>query len=81
MNAEEIWKSCEIRVSYLFSRWQDEKEYEDFNEYVKVMKQLIEELGGKFIKGYKRPFGFSYELNGQKFQITINKKNYSYRNL
>ena len=38
----------------LYKRWQDEKEYEDFNEYVEHFKKSVPET----IKGLKRPFGF-----------------------
>lgn len=31
-------------------RWSDERDYEDFNDYIDVMKSFIEKKGYKFIK-------------------------------
>lgn len=44
-------------LDYLECRWQDEREYEDFAEYQKVLKTKIEEQGYAFVKATKRPFG------------------------
>lgn len=44
-------------VDYLEARWQDEKEYEDWNDYVADMKNVVQENGLSFIKATKRPFG------------------------
>ena len=46
-------------LGYLWSRWQDEKEYENFDDYGKQMEKLLAEHGNvfKFVKATKRPFG------------------------
>lgn len=46
----------------LYGRWQDEKEYEDFNDYVKVMQTSVEKVVGKItnVKGTKKPFGLKF---------------------
>lgn len=31
-------------LSYLHSRWQDEKKYEDFNDYTKAFKEKLKEV-------------------------------------
>ena len=77
--AKLIFKEMETPLSNLWCRWQDEKEYEDWNEYASVMKQRIEKQGGDFIKAYKRPFGLTYELGGFKYQIKMNAKSYSFK--
>lgn len=33
------------KLGYMRDRWQDEKEYEDFDEYKKVVKEIFEEFG------------------------------------
>ena len=38
------------RLFYLHSRWQDEKEYEDFADYIENAKEFIEENDLVFIK-------------------------------
>lgn len=54
---------------YLYSRWQDEKEYEDFAEYEKVMIEKITELPIK--AATKRPFGIKYDYEGFEIHIKI----------
>ena len=48
----------------LYDRWQDEKEYEDFNGYAEVMRTRFMESFGRrghsFIGATKRPFGFKW---------------------
>jgi hypothetical protein len=51
------------RMVYLRSRWLDEREYEDWNEYVAEMKKLIPE-GFKFERAGKSPFGFTMTAEG-----------------
>lgn len=47
------------RLGYLWGRWQDEKEYEDFAAYSEQLKKLLAEAAPSlvFIKATKRPFG------------------------
>ena len=55
-------------------RWEDERGYENFNEYAKVMVQAIEKETKKdikLIKGTKRPFGVSFEIEGSKFNLFL----------
>ena len=60
-------------ISYLYGRWQDEKEYEDFGDYAKAIQI---EVGSIFVKATKRPFGFIVDIPGfpYKVQIYINQK-------
>lgn len=55
---------------YLYERWQDEKEYEDFNDYVKVMMKYMPE-GATLVKGTKRPFGVVINYGGNKIHISL----------
>ena len=46
----------------LWSRWMCEKEYEDFNDYVDVMKRVLEERGCKLKSFKRRPFMITFTL-------------------
>lgn len=58
------------RLGYLWSRWQDEKEYEDFGTYADEMKKLIPE-GFKFVKATKSPFGFQVQPDDFKIIVQV----------
>lgn len=71
----EIWakvneKAISDKLFYLYERWQDEKKYEDFNDYFKVMKAMIPEA----VKGTKRPFGFVAKADDGECDIYIKVK-------
>jgi hypothetical protein len=46
--------------SYLHGRWQDEKEYENFADYIVAAKERCEDLGFKFVSLTKRPFALTF---------------------
>jgi hypothetical protein len=54
----------------LYERWQDEKDYEDFNEYVAAMMKSMP-TGAKLIKGTKRPFGVTFNYGGNTVQVAL----------
>ena len=66
---------------YLKSRWNDEKEYEDFNEYVKIFQDTFKKYGFEDITltksfkitlkhlGWKTQFGLNY--NGITFKYNF----------
>jgi hypothetical protein len=56
--------------NYLYDRWQDEKGYEDFNEYANAMMKKMPD-GAKLIKGTKRPFGVKFNYGGDILQVYI----------
>lgn len=58
------------KFHYLYKRWQDEKDYEDFNEYVAVMMKSMP-TGSKLIKGTKRPFGLTFNYGGSTVQVAL----------
>ena len=51
------------KLEYLHDRWQDEREYEDWNDYVEAMRNLTPP-GAEFHKATKRPFGFETREKG-----------------
>lgn len=54
----------------LWARWQDEKEYEDINEYgARIAKQFPE--GWKLLKSNKRPFGITVQIEAEEWKISI----------
>lgn len=60
----------ENMLASLWARWQDEKEYEDINEYgARIAKEFPE--GWKLLKSTKRPFGVHVEIDGLKWEISV----------
>lgn len=51
-------------VAYLAERWADEKQYEDFADYIKEMKQQVEAKGFTFVAATKRPFKLTVQKDG-----------------
>ena len=55
-------------------RWEDEGKYENFNDYAEVMIEAIKKetkKDVKLVKGTKRPFGVSFEMEGLKFNLFL----------
>lgn len=51
------------RLEYLYERWQDEKEYEDWGEYEKVMMKMVEDLPNiVYNRSWQKPFGLIVRL-------------------
>ena len=66
------------KLSYLYNRWLDEREYEDFADYVTEMRKVfdaeIEPVPMKnafFVKGQKRPFGFTFDFEGWQVKMGV----------
>ena len=55
-------------LSYLQSRWQDEKKYEDFNDYIKSFKDKVKEV---------LPMAEVLSMT-KKFEITIKVPGFPY---
>lgn len=58
----------------LYFRWQDEKKYEDFKDYVDVMAGCLP-VGSKVLGGTKRPLGIKFKYNNQTFHLMFKVKN------
>lgn len=80
MNKVELWTMTNDKYAdflcYLWARWQDEKEYEDINDYLKAIQIRIP---GAF-KMTKRPFGFVSRCDDGDIHIGI-KRNGRYLDL
>lgn len=63
---------------YLYCRWQDEKMYEDFEEYKKALvKNLPKELS--LISFTQSPFTATCSFKGRKIMLSANKKSVSWK--
>ena len=64
-----VLKNDDLLIN-LWSRWQDEKEYEDIADYgARIAKEFPE--GWKLVKSHKRPFGVTFDTGKAKFQIKV----------
>ena len=74
VNDEQVWE-CFFN---LYDRWLDEHEYEDINEYGKVIFNVINknypEYGVSFVASTKRPFGIKVKIDDQKIHIHVKNK-------
>jgi len=68
-----LYKEKGNSFEYFYDRWQDEKHYEDFNDYKKAIKDLIPKEF-TFKKVTEKPFRITLELKGFKITFTINSK-------
>jgi len=63
------YKDQQEKLGYLYDRWQDEKQYEDFGDYAKFMERSFDGYPGlKFVKATKRPFGVQFMSNGRVYR-------------
>jgi hypothetical protein len=76
--ANKFFEDSQKMVGYLYIRWQDEKEYEDINDYGKPVQEALEKIGGKLISMHKKPFGFTYELADFQYRVRHTAKEYSF---
>lgn len=76
-------KKLETMLVNLLSRWMDEKEYEDFKDYKKVIQEFV--VGNfpdvQFVKATKRPFGFVVNINEVGYHFKMNTMSFSYKRL
>lgn len=72
--AHQVWDglsdSDNEMLANLYARWQDEKEYEDINDYLKKIQVFIPEA----FKISKRPFAVTCKCSDGNVQITINSR-------
>ena len=65
----------------LWSRWQDEKEYEDINDYAKPLVNLAKEHGIESFTMTKRPFGCKIPLGGKVYQVAVTGRSLTWRRI
>lgn len=72
---QSLMDSVEETMENLFTRWQDEKEYEDFEDYKQVMRQIVSRTSGvNFIDASSEPFGFDFSIGNITCCYTIRPK-------
>jgi len=83
---EELHSSIDEFLTNLYCRWQDEKEYEDWNDYVSVMKQKFETLiaennmsNAVYYSCGKRPFGIKFDFEGFRITLYVNSTSYGWK--
>ena len=64
-------------VECLAFRWDNEKEYEDINDYKTALQKKGKEFGVKILKMTKRPFGFTWKLGKATYKTKTTSKNIS----
>ena len=79
--ADAIFEALEKPMINGYSRWLDEKDYEDINDYAVLFTAKVVELGGEFIKMTKRPFGFQYKLGNVTIHVSISNNRYGYKSI
>jgi hypothetical protein len=76
-----VYQSLENTISNLWSRWQDEKEYEDINDYKLVLEKHIPE-DFKIVKMTKRPFGFHFTIGTNAiYAFTVTATSYEWKRI
>lgn len=67
-------------IGNLWGRWQDEKEYEDINEYgARIAKEFPE--GWKLVKTNKRPFGVVIAIGEEHHQIAATSREIKWKRI
>lgn len=71
--------SINTTLCNLYSRWQDEKEYEDWNDYIAHMKKIFEAMivsntmtNAVYYSCGKRPFGLTFDFEGFRVKLYAN---------
>lgn len=49
------------QISMIYYRWQEEKEFEDFDEYISLVKNIMPD-GFVVTGGSQKPFGFKFNI-------------------
>jgi len=63
-----IFEKMQEPILYLFGRWQEEREYEDWADYEQKMREefakVSSHVAALIIKCTKRPFGLTFIIDG-----------------
>lgn len=59
----DAWLTQDVatRISNLAYRWQDERQYEDWADYARVLQEMLPTYA-TFLKATKRPFGVHFTV-------------------
>lgn len=75
MTMKEAWEKINEEqvahfICYLWSRWLDEREYEDIRDYLTAVQKFLPSA----FKITKRPFGFSVKCSDGVLKLTVKGK-------
>jgi len=70
----------------LYWRWQGEKEYKDWSDYVKIMVDNFHKYtknnyatNAVFVRANKRLFGFTFDFEGWRIKLSINDTHFGWK--
>lgn len=75
--AKAIFDEAADLFGRLYERWQDEKRYENINDYAKPLAPIVEKHDGRVIEMKKRPFALVFQIDTHLYQMQIASNNYS----
>ena len=78
MKTSPQWKLREIADDLadlmigLYARWQDEKQFEQLEDYAVPIRRVLDKHGASFSSMARRPFGCLFHHNDSTYKFTIN---------
>lgn len=69
--ALKFYNDAEEQMTYLAGRWQDEKDYEDLNDYMKPLQLIAERAGVELISMTSSPFGVNFRVGDRRFHAFV----------
>jgi hypothetical protein len=73
-----LMRKTSDRLFYLYDRWQDEQEYEEWTEYVTAIKNIY---GDKYVSSSKEPFRVTLNIDGCHFLVSVDDDGMSCNNI
>ena len=77
-NIDKCLKEHSENLYYLKQRWNDEREYEDFDEYVKIFRDTFKDYGFKNVK-LTKSFKITINHLGWETQFRLNFNGISFK--
>jgi len=81
-----LWEAMQNSLTYLFGRWQNEKGYEEFVDYIEAMKKdfviATRETRTKnavFVEGTDSPFCLVFDFEGWRVTISVSLNHYKWK--
>ena len=68
---EKHYDSLQRLLANLYDRWLDEGEHENWDDYVKAIRDAVTKAGGKMLKAKKRPFGCVVSIPGLPYDVAF----------
>ncbi len=76
--AEQFYTRVQNIDTHLYSRWMDEREHEDIQDYIAPLQPIADELGVLIETMSKRPFGCFFRCDGKRYQLSVTSRKCSY---